>query len=158
MFLLYLICVFCHMLIIGYKLNEQKEKAMKHIVSKAFALVEMRGIPSASLRSHTTPSLNPTRLQYELRHSLHNSRSGCHAYARALSGSIPLLMTETKIPSFRMVFFMFGGDEGDRTPCLLNAIQALSQVSYTPIFRYLQIHKIRDSFWSCFLPSYSLHT
>ena len=25
-----------------------------------------------------------------------------------------------------------GGDEGDRTPYLLNAIQALSQVSYTP--------------------------
>ena len=27
----------------------------------------------------------------------------------------------------------FGGDEGDRTPYLLNAIQALSQVSYTPM-------------------------
>ena len=27
----------------------------------------------------------------------------------------------------------FGGDEGDRTPYLLNAIQALSQVSYAPI-------------------------
>ena len=26
-----------------------------------------------------------------------------------------------------------GGDEGDRTPYLLNAIQALSQVSYTPM-------------------------
>ena len=28
--------------------------------------------------------------------------------------------------------FFRGGDEGDRTPYLLNAIQALSQVSYTP--------------------------
>jgi hypothetical protein len=28
-----------------------------------------------------------------------------------------------------------GGDEGDRTPYLLNAIQALSQVSYTPTER-----------------------
>ena len=28
--------------------------------------------------------------------------------------------------------FLFGGDEGDRTPYLLNAIQALSQVSYAP--------------------------
>ena len=28
---------------------------------------------------------------------------------------------------------VFGGDEGDRTPYLLNAIQALSQVSYTPM-------------------------
>ncbi len=27
-----------------------------------------------------------------------------------------------------------GGDEGDRTPYLLNAIQALSQVSYAPTF------------------------
>ena len=28
--------------------------------------------------------------------------------------------------------FSFGGDEGDRTPDLLNAIQALSQLSYAP--------------------------
>ena len=28
----------------------------------------------------------------------------------------------------------FGGDEGDRTPYLLTASQALSQVSYTPIW------------------------
>jgi hypothetical protein len=28
---------------------------------------------------------------------------------------------------------MCGGDDGDRTHYLLNAIQALSQVSYTPI-------------------------
>ena len=30
--------------------------------------------------------------------------------------------------------FHFGGDEGSRTPDLLNAIQALSQLSYTPTF------------------------
>jgi hypothetical protein len=35
--------------------------------------------------------------------------------------------TQSKYPAF-----CFGGDEGDRTPYLLNAIQALSQVSYTP--------------------------
>ena len=35
-----------------------------------------------------------------------------------------------KAPIFRLV--LRGGDEGDRTPYLLNAIQALSQVSYTP--------------------------
>jgi hypothetical protein len=29
--------------------------------------------------------------------------------------------------------FFSGGDDGDRTHYLLNAIQALSQVSYTPI-------------------------
>ena len=31
-----------------------------------------------------------------------------------------------------------GGDEGDRTPDLLNAIQALSQLSYAPVW-YLKI-------------------
>ena len=32
----------------------------------------------------------------------------------------------------------FGGDKRDRTADLLNAIQALSQLSYTPIFNYPQ--------------------
>ena len=31
-----------------------------------------------------------------------------------------------------MQSFSFGGDKGSRTPDLLNAIQALSQLSYTP--------------------------
>ena len=31
------------------------------------------------------------------------------------------------------VLLSIGGDEGDRTPYLLHAMQALSQVSYTPI-------------------------
>ena len=35
--------------------------------------------------------------------------------------------------------FSVGGDEGDRTPYLLNAIQALSQVSYTPV-KHLQLY------------------
>ena len=30
-------------------------------------------------------------------------------------------------------YFLYGGDKGSRTPDLLNAIQALSQLSYTPI-------------------------
>ena len=30
------------------------------------------------------------------------------------------------------VLFAYGGDEGGRTPYLLNAIQALYQLSYTP--------------------------
>ena len=33
-----------------------------------------------------------------------------------------------------MDLFIFGGDSGDRTHDLLNAIQALSQLSYTPIW------------------------
>ncbi len=32
-----------------------------------------------------------------------------------------------------MQLLLFGGDSGDRTHDLLNAIQALSQLSYTPI-------------------------
>ena len=32
----------------------------------------------------------------------------------------------------RVRFFVSGGDEGGRTPYLLNAIQALYQLSYTP--------------------------
>ena len=37
-----------------------------------------------------------------------------------------------EVPAFLQVL-LSGGDEGDRTPYLLNAIQALSQVSYTPM-------------------------
>ena len=47
----------------------------------------------------------------------------------------PLAQHKTKTaPTLRMVRFSFGGDDGDRTHYLLNAIQALSQVSYTPVF------------------------
>ena len=36
--------------------------------------------------------------------------------------------------------FLFGGDEGGRTPYLLNAIQALYQLSYAPKCNYLVYH------------------
>ena len=39
----------------------------------------------------------------------------------------------------RQILKVSGGDEGDRTPYLLNAIQALSQVSYTPV-KHLQLY------------------
>ena len=35
-----------------------------------------------------------------------------------------------------------GGDEGDRTPYLLNAIQALSQVSYTPKYLHVPFERL----------------
>ena len=38
-----------------------------------------------------------------------------------------------------MRFVVFGGDKRDRTADLLNAIQALSQLSYTPIYEVLEI-------------------
>ncbi len=41
-------------------------------------------------------------------------------------------MKKKKLRIFRFGAFC-GGDEGDRTPYLLHAMQALSQVSYTPI-------------------------
>ena len=37
--------------------------------------------------------------------------------------------------------FFYGGDEGGRTPYLLNAIQALYQLSYTPEMRRLLYSK-----------------
>ena len=51
--------------------------------------------------------------------------------------SIPLApfckqQTKKEALAFLQVL-LSGGDEGDRTPYLLNAIQALSQVSYTPM-------------------------
>ena len=55
-----------------------------------------------------------------------------------ISGIEPLLFVclkdsqgKEKTPTFRLEF---GGDKRDRTADLLNAIQALSQLSYTPIF------------------------
>ncbi len=36
-------------------------------------------------------------------------------------------------------FSLFGGPEGSRTPDLLNAIQALSQLSYGPMFSQRQL-------------------
>ncbi len=51
------------------------------------------------------------------------------------------LSTITPVPEIKQkknptvigfVFFVSGGDEGGRTPYLLNAIQALYQLSYTP--------------------------
>ena len=42
-------------------------------------------------------------------------------------------MHKKRIAIVKVAILPSGGDEGDRTPYLLNAIQALSQVSYTPI-------------------------
>ena len=57
----------------------------------------------------------------------------------ALTGYINLHSSEKEKTRFNFrqneFFFPFGGDKRDRTADLLNAIQALSQLSYTP--RYL---------------------
>ena len=36
--------------------------------------------------------------------------------------------------------FLYGGDEGDRTPDLLHAMQALSQLSYAPVQRTVLLY------------------
>jgi hypothetical protein len=36
------------------------------------------------------------------------------------------------------LFYLFGGAEGDRTPGLMNAIHALSQLSYSPTSQVLE--------------------
>ncbi len=52
-------------------------------------------------------------------------------------------------PVFDFSGFCFGGDEGDRTPYLLNAIQALSQVSYAPIFYFLRTSYYKGILSNC---------
>ena len=49
--------------------------------------------------------------------------------------------------------FSFGGDKRDRTADLLNAIQALSQLSYTPVERwyYTTAYAILQALFFCFL-------
>ena len=42
----------------------------------------------------------------------------------------------SKMRFFKSILAFFGGDKRDRTADLLNAIQALSQLSYTPIFSF----------------------
>ena len=54
----------------------------------------------------------------------------------------------------RLSLLFFGGDEGDRTLYLLTASQALSQVSYTPIFTFLDIFVIYSTFFSFFRVCY----
>ena len=46
-------------------------------------------------------------------------------------------MVRKRLQIFR--FGAFGGDKRDRTADLLNAIQALSQLSYTPMFTSLRV-------------------
>ena len=71
--------------------------------------------------------------------------------------------TKEKQPSFRMTVF-FGGDKRDRTADLLNAIQALSQLSYTPenaviIAQFISECKHYFCFFQYFLhSSIQLHT
>ena len=46
-----------------------------------------------------------------------------------------LVKNKEKVPKTEVFGTFLGGDKRDRTADLLNAIQALSQLSYTPILR-----------------------
>lgn len=48
------------------------------------------------------------------------------------SHPVPAIKQKKNPTVIGFVFFICGGDEGGRTPYLLNAIQALYQLSYTP--------------------------
>ena len=63
-----------------------------------------------------------------LEHLKKRGRGGCEMLGNAEKQR----RNKEKAPIFRLV--LCGGDKRDRTADLLNAIQALSQLSYTPIF------------------------
>ena len=54
-------------------------------------------------------------------------------YARIMNGKNEYVKKVAKTPDFVRNQAFYGGDKRDRTADLLNAIQALSQLSYTPI-------------------------
>ena len=65
-----------------------------------------------------------------LEHLKKRGRGGCEMLGNAEKQR----RNKEKAPIFRLV--LCGGDKRDRTADLLNAIQALSQLSYTPIFTF----------------------
>ena len=58
---------------------------------------------------------------------------------------------QRKNPENQWFSGFFGGDKRDRTADLLNAIQALSQLSYTPIFYFVVRQLLYYTFggWIC---------
>ena len=59
-------------------------------------------------------------------------RSGRRRSCNHTRAKIPITQQKSVPNGHGLLLLVCGGDEGDRTPYLLNAIQALSQVSYTP--------------------------
>ena len=100
----------------------------------ALFLVEMVGIAVCQgFALHTYGSTTVSTQQYPSSPlSAKNVPPAPFINAETLSGSIPFYMknNSTELKSGAIIL---GGDGGDRTHDLLNAIQALSQLSYTPI-------------------------
>ncbi len=63
------------------------------------------------------------------------------AHSDAMRGQIQAYRHK-KIRYTNVYLIFFGGDKRDRTADLLNAIQALSQLSYTPIFGWCSFERL----------------
>ena len=88
-------------------------------------MVELRGTPQKTFAENGSDYKSSPR-------SAKNSTLYCFSYAtRPLRLRFPYLnlIHKKNRPSGRL---FYGGAEGNRTPDLLNAIQALSQLSYNP--------------------------
>ena len=94
-------------------------------IGTVFVLVEMRGIEFSPAGSVGVPEKPSTG-----------------RFLNTAPVRSPMMDNKKTVPSRNG--FCFGGDEGDRTPYLLNAIQALSQVSYTPKRQEIYYHKKSD--------------
>ncbi len=82
------------------------------------------------------------QLFYELISKMMLRLSSCRSVSK-----VPLILAyerlrfKTKKDAFS-ILFEIGGGKGDRTPDLLHAMQALSQLSYTPDSKSFLLYKI----------------
>ena len=100
------------------------EKKKNPIKSGSFfsSVVEMRGRSKQRLRNSEVSEF--TRINAA------PARRGSRRRWHGIAAQSP--RKENEPDKIGFVFFICGGDEGGRTPYLLNAIQALYQLSYTP--------------------------
>ena len=80
----------------------------------------------------------PCRLHFLMFSALHAEKAALlrrkNAFGRTTALLAPRMPSQNKKAIPYGMTCCFGGDKRDRTADLLNAIQALSQLSYTPIF------------------------
>ena len=108
-----------------YKLNKHMESfniLLNEAIKLLLASDEPTGDKSERYSSLTAAQLVSFTLKRTLRSKTEPRR-----------GEIPLYIKQKNTQSLRLSIFIIGGAEGNRTPDLLNAIEALSQLSYNPI-------------------------
>ena len=96
--------------------NEERHRRHKNV---AFNLVELRGIERFALRASFFLFMGVP--------------------PKPPRGSIPFSAIKINLPLWAGFIFI-GGPKGTRTPDLLNASQALSQLSYRPNFKLISEH------------------